>query len=136
MKSAIAFFIASAVLMLVHNHADYLLQAYQHGWWTWLDLHGRAAPWPWYLDVLPRDLWHLVQSIRNHSAILGAALALVGCYHVYIHRWFIGESEMNRRRLPGAVKAMVRWALIFGTPELIYGLSRAVSFSLAKALWN
>ena len=128
--------VIAVVLMLIHAHADYLLQAYQHGWWTWLDLHGRAAAWPWYLDIFPRDLWHLVQSIRNHSVILGSILAMFGLYQIYIYRWFIAESEMYRIRFSPALRATVRWAVIIGTPELIYGLTRAVGFSLVKALWN
>jgi len=128
--------VTALLLMLIHAHADYLLQAYQHGWWTWLDLHGRAAAWPWYLDVLPRDLWHLVQAIRNHSVILGTIFTMLGLYEIYIYRWFIMESEMHRKRLSAVLKTVVRWAIIIGTPELLYGLTRAVGFSIVKALWN
>jgi len=110
-------------LMLAHNHADYLLQAYQHGWATWWDLHGRAADWPWYLDVLPRDAWHGVQNMRNHTIIVASALIYAEC-EAYAF-W-----TMNLRYW------WHRFALSLFVTLLCYGLARAVAFSLVKAIMN
>ncbi len=113
--------IGAVLLFSVHASADYLLQGYQHHWATWLDLHGRAVEWPWYLDMLPRDLWHGVQSIRNHTSIAATLLSAVAV------ALFVVAND---------VKSWQAWTLLVLLPEALYGLTRAVFFSLVKALLN
>jgi hypothetical protein len=152
------FSLACAILlMLIHAHADYLLQAYQHGWATWLDLHGRAMKWPWYLDVLPRDLWHLVQSVRNLSVIVAVTLLLqvtirdkwegrFACTRVGLRLW---DSILNvlgwmhRHHLPNGNSGTPKkiWSALWfiieaGIPLLLYGATRAVGFSIVYAAMN
>jgi len=154
MQPRTAFFLASAlVLFLVHAHADYILQAYQHGWWTWWDLHGRAAAWSWYLDVLPRDAWHLVQSIRNHTVIFATLFAVVSVSRKSfrfspIGTWMEKNMALRMANLL-ARKDPMRIFSIHATimttlwvlqqtviAELLYGVTRAIAFSIPKAIWN
>lgn len=149
--------VIAIALMLIHAHADYLLQAYQHGWATWLDLHGRAMKWPWYLDLLPRDPWHLVQSVRNMSVIISVALVLRITYR---YSWE-GQFALTRvgRELYKAIHTTQRWmwshrlpcgtagtgqkywniiwfVIELGIPLLLYGVTRGIGFSLAYAVMN
>ncbi|HOJ04087.1 MAG TPA: hypothetical protein PK916_08790 [Bacteroidota bacterium] len=95
------------LLMALYNHADFLWQAEMHVWPAWLDLTHRAPHWPWYLDWIPHDGWHVVQSIKNHAALLGSALVFYGT----VHRW----------RSPW-------WELV--AVLLVYGLTRFLCFTL------
>ena len=65
------------LLLLLYNHADYLWQGEMHGWKTWLDLTYRAPKWGFF-DFIPHDLWHVVQSIKNHSLLVGSPLVFYG----------------------------------------------------------
>ena len=119
------------VLMLVHNHADYLMQAYQHEWATWWDLHGRAIAWPWYLDVLPRDNWHLVQFIRNHTAIIATYAFAVGLSTVGVDMLY----DLRSQKISCWI--LKHWyAVNFFVILALYGITRAVAFSLVKQLLN
>jgi hypothetical protein len=60
-------------LQLLAHHSDYLLQAYQHKWITYIDLSHRAKKWDFF-DFIPHDMWHFVQSIRNMSISLAPLL--------------------------------------------------------------
>lgn len=141
------------VLFLIHAHADYLLQAYQHGWWTWWDLHGRAAEWPWYLDILPRDDWHLVQSVRNHTVIFATLFTVMSISGVSFRSSETGTWLRMQVALPVANKLARNDPMaVFGIydvvmtaawflhqliiAELLYGISRAIAFSIPKALWS
>lgn len=117
------FFLAAVLLFLMHNHADYLLQAYQHGWETWWDLHGRAVSWPWYLDVLPRDNWHLVQTIRNQSVIAASMIGAVS----------MASLIDDNMRYP---KSMWHVLMVAATPFALYAITRAIAFSLIYAIMN
>lgn len=68
--------IPGILLLLAYNHADYLWQGEMHGWKTWLDLTRRAPKWGFW-DFIPHDAWHIVQTIKNHSLLLGAPLVVV-----------------------------------------------------------
>ena len=96
-------------LMLLHNHADFLLQAYQHGWKTWWKLDKRAKRWPWYVDFLPRDSWHIIQFVRNHSVLIGGPVVYYGVYTPLYDPW-----------------------LGIGFVLLVYGLGRFFGFTLFK----
>lgn len=153
MKRTYWFLALAFIVFLIHAHADYLMQAYQHGWWTWWDLHGRAATWPWYLDVLPRDAWHLVQSIRNHTELF-AVLFAAGSISRHSFRcsapgkWLhmkVALPVANRlaRKDPMRVFSVytaimtILWLLEQAIiAELLYGAGRAIAFSVPKALWN
>ena len=126
-------------LLSLHASADYLLQAYQHGWSTWWDLHGRAAAWPWYLDFLPRDAWHLVQSVRNHSVILAVALLARTLYRQHAAERFLWSRFGTW--IPGNSLTSVRGRIVWLCAEMLaplalYGATRAVFFSVVKALLN
>lgn len=117
--------IAGALLLLVQAHADYLYQASLWEWWTWLDLTGRAPHWPWYADWIPHDAWHIVQSVRNHAALIGAALVFGGiCF-----------------ALPGKVvkplRPRLRWVLLCLAVMLaVYAVTRAIGFTLVYEIMN
>lgn len=84
------------VLLFLHHFADFLLQAHQHGWldpksipsgdpllgkWVLLtEVYGvskvrtiaqwklrQGKKWAWYLDWIPHDEWHIVQTLRNNT---------------------------------------------------------------------
>lgn len=105
------------VLYLVNAYADYEYQASLHGWNALLDLSYRAPKWGW-LDFLPHDGWHIVQSIRNHSVIIATALAAIPL--------FVLASEIRwlKTRIAGVFAAMVIGCL------LLYGAARALGFTL------
>lgn len=112
------------VLFLLQAHADYLYQASLWKWWTWLDLTSRAPHWPWYADWVPHDAWHIVQTVRNHAALIAAALAYRCAYRVYI-----GFPAWAMRRLP-AMPAQILIMLA------CYAVTRAVAFTLVYELMN
>lgn len=118
--------ILALLLFILANHADYLMQAYQHGWWTWLDLSARAPKWGMF-DFIPHDAWHIVQVLENLCRMLGAvasyfafrmAGALVFPMHVY------------------SQKLWLRRAVVFTAWILPYVLTRGIAFSLAYKLAN
>ncbi len=143
----IKFFLVAFALLVLSAHADYLYQAAAPGraWWTWLDLTGRAAPWPWYIDWIPRDGWHIVQTIRNHAGTIGAVLSAL-----VFARWILsvreqtgnvyldegGELTINC----GNPHSNVSWqrlavfSIIFSL--ICYGLARGIGFTLVKELMN
>lgn len=67
--------------MIIHVHADYLLQAYQHGWPTYWRLFAGARKWAWWLDWIPHDSWHAVQMVRNLTAFIAA--------WAFVHAWIL-----------------------------------------------
>ncbi len=149
--------VAALLLMLIHAHGDYLLQAYQHGWVTWLDLHGRAMKWPWYLDVLPRDLWHAVQSLRNMSVIVAAVLVIqvtnrdkwegrFACTRLGLRLFYSITNTlgwMYRHHLPHGnagtpekIWSAIWFLLELGIALFLYGVTRAAGFSFVYAILN
>jgi hypothetical protein len=71
---------------------------------------------------LPRDAWHLVQTIRNQSVVGGTLCAAV------FMRALLDERALRH--------AWWHTALVFVSPFLMYGIARAVAFSLVKQLMN
>jgi hypothetical protein len=149
--------VVAVLLLLVHAHADYLLQAYQHGWATWLDLHGRAMKWPWYLDVIPRDLWHLVQTVRNMSVIIAVVLVLqvtnrtnwegrFACTRVGLAVFFAILNTLGwmwRHHIPSGdagtrhkIWGAIWFLLELGIVLALYGVTRAAGFSVVYAVMN
>lgn len=153
-------FIAAFILFLLHNHADYLYQASLWEWWTWIDLTGRAPHWPWYADWIPHDAWHIVQSIRNHAGLIAAAafmyaitqwmhanfkLAHKAWYEAYQQaRFSTGRYPTNPKdHRPGYL--IVKLYLMIPLPVwvvhtiallMLYGITRAIAFTLPLELFN
>jgi hypothetical protein len=95
----------AVIFFLIHNHADFLLQAYQHGWKTYWKLYALAPKWDWWLDWIPHDSWHIVQWIRNASVIAGTAI----CVYEYQSWWFV-------------------------IPFVLYSITRGIGFSIPLKL--
>lgn len=118
------------LLFAAHNHADYLLQAYQHGWNTWLDLGGRAPKWGLW-DFIPHDAWHIVQSVRNQSLFVAIPAAWVGLANLAMcrrHVWYVPTVADKYGRFhawPGIVVGLV-----------LYAATRAAAFTLAYEILN
>lgn len=72
--AAIAF-----VLLIVANHADYLLQAHEWKWKTWWVLDSAGLKPPLLLAWLPIDSWHRVFSLKTFCML--AAPAIMVWYH-------------------------------------------------------
>lgn len=69
------YLIFSFICFAISCHFDYLLQAYQHGWKTYVDLSHRNPKWGMW-DFIPHDLWHIVQFGRNQLLLIGCILAM------------------------------------------------------------
>lgn len=69
------YLLAAFIILAIGHHADYLLQAYQWGWWTWWELDPSGAKF----GPVTFDSWHLAQMVRN----LGWGVGLVGGYAVF-----------------------------------------------------
>ena len=75
--------LAGVAMLLVANVSDYLLQADAHGWENPAWENGSRAPhWHWALDWIPHDGWHVTQSARNLSLVLGSMLVYEGGGHI------------------------------------------------------
>jgi hypothetical protein len=114
---------AAAFLFLVNAYADYEYQASMHGWNALLDLSHRAPKWGLF-DFIPHDAWHLVQSIRNQSAIAATACAAIPLFIL------AGEIPWLNRRRSLLLAGMVIGCL------LLYGAARAVGFTLVYEVLN
>jgi hypothetical protein len=74
------------LIFAVANTADYLLQAYQHGWPAFFALSADAPKWGIF-DFIPHDSWHIAQWSRNICMILGSVFgAAAGGGFVAYHR--------------------------------------------------
>jgi hypothetical protein len=119
------------LLFLASNFADYELQAYQHGWEPTgiVDMHHRAdkLPDPW--DWIPRDGWHVMQTIRNTCDKVGAALAFVGIimFILYYYKDWCLDALLYEWRL-----------YVFGLIGMyaLAAITRGIAFSLPYRLLN
>ena len=123
MKSTTMTLFLALLLLLLQAHADYLYQASLWEWWTWIDLTSRAPHWPWYADWIPHDAWHIVQTVRNHAALIGAAFAYEAAQRLYCKYVSCRPGwQLTAASLAGMLVA--------------YALTRAVGFTLVYELMN
>jgi len=92
-------------LFVVSHHADYLLQAYQHGWKTWYTLKADAPKWGMF-DFIPHDSWHVVQWVRNNTLVLAVCIGTIY----------------------GSIYIRPLWAI--AAMFVTYGITRGLGFSL------
>lgn len=110
------------LLFVLHGAADYQLQAEQHGWGGLLwERFARAPHWPWYIDWMPHDAWHITQMLWNLSFLAGVVAACeVARRHVMAYTLFLRASV----------------ALQFGAAWLLYIVGRGIGFSLPYHVMN
>jgi hypothetical protein len=129
--SASLWLLLAVVLFAAHNHADYLLQAYQHGWNTWLDLHGRAPKWGLW-DFIPHDAWHIVQSVRNQSLFVAIPVAWVAAANLAM-QWTKGNAYWPM--VADKYGRFHAWpGIVIGL--LLYAATRAAAFTLVYEILN
>jgi len=135
-------FAVGALLLLVSNHADFLLQADAWQWHSYVDLSHRAPHWPWYLDWIPHDPWHWVQFLHNNAGLAGATLMAVGEF--FAHLYYRKEAGYKNTKdeqvtiislqLDTSPAAIVGWSILFLL--VTYGVTRALGFTLFYHLLN
>lgn len=76
-----------AVLLVIGHHMDWMYQASLFGWWCYADLTARVGHLVWYLDWIPRDPWHVVQSVRNLCWFCGPVVGMMGLGVAYAQGW-------------------------------------------------
>ncbi len=124
------------VLFAIANHLDWFLQSYQHVWPCYVDLHGRAAVMPWYMDWFPRDTWHAVQGIRNVVwSCVAPISAMMGLGVAYSKGWAwkISNGLLPRTTNIGLLNNLYRVGWLAWNALLVYALywtGRGIGFSL------
>lgn len=125
MKRATQYLLASIALFLLAGYADYELQAFQHGWNSFLDLSARAPKWG-MLDFIPHDAWHIAQWLRN--------LAMI-CAPIFVMRWYartfntLGQPTYWRTGWKAWMEYHRAW-MIFVAVLALYAMTRGLTFSL------
>jgi hypothetical protein len=140
-REFIVYYIAAFILLLLFNHTDYLYQASLWKWWTWIDLTARAPHWPWYADWIPHDAWHIVQTIRNHTGIIGAGMVIFYTREVIVTTWAMPGDELSRAFETSSMKMHLsipgpHWIQELAILLLTYAATRAIAFTLPLELMN
>jgi hypothetical protein len=120
--------IIALVLFWISGWADYELQAFQHGWHGTglIDMAARAPKWGW-LDWIPHDGWHLVQTTLNTSLLIASSASVL--FGVAVVSFLEEKIKMLR--------SVVAWYI---APLLavfaFHALMRGASFSILYRLLN
>ncbi len=136
MKTSLIRTALALLLFAVANHADYLLQAYQHNWPTWIDLSYRAPHWGIF-DFVPHDAWHAVQFTRNQLLLLAPLLACFAFPMLFSGLHFAVRKFLAR--FPMWVQRILLHPVlhVFLFTALLYVLGRGAGFQLFRELmWS